>query len=135
MSEPEMVAGVDIAPFAKCSKGPYGGGMSQSQYWVTFPDAYPETQQSDSALVRAAFDADHGYIAQLRRVEALEAERRWVPVGERLPVDDSLVIASFINYGVMPVRFKYGKWFSSGFSLASPPTHWQYLPAPPEVTP
>ena len=75
----------------------------------------------------------------LQKVESLEAEnkrlreeRRWVPVGERLPEGLSLVLA-FINGEVMEATFVGGKGLAwqtdrGGFNA----THWQPLPPGPE---
>ncbi len=75
----------------------------------------------------------------LQKIESLEAEnnrlredRRWVPVGERLPEVGSLVLA-FINGEVMEATFVGGgglAWQTDrgGFNA----THWMPLPPGPE---
>ncbi len=66
------------------------------------------------------------------RLAELVEERRWVPVGERLPEVGSLVLA-FINGEVMEATFVGGgglAWQTDrgGFNA----THWQPLPPGPE---
>jgi hypothetical protein len=67
------------------------------------------------------------------RLAELVEERRWVPVGERLPEAGSLVLA-FINGEAMEATFCGGggrAWQTDrgGFSA----THWQPLPPGPEA--
>jgi len=70
-----------------------------------------------------------------QRLEELVEERRWVPVGERLPEVGSLVLG-FINGEVMEATFVGGgglAWQTDrgGFHA----THWQPLPPGPEAAP
>jgi len=53
-----------------------------------------------------------------QRIEELEQERRWIPVSERLPKHDEMVLG-----------FKNGK-VTTGFFLGA--SHWQPLPQPPK---
>ncbi len=77
----------------------------------------------------------------LQKVESLEAEnnrlrdeRRWAPVGERLPEDNVAVLAwGPCNGGAEMVWRKQGKWRLSYVGTHVPDvTHWMPLPPGPE---
>jgi len=70
------------------------------------------------------------------RIAELEAARRWIPVGERLPEENQQILSTdgkefYLDY--------YARWegkdnppcFCDGLSWAV--THWMPLPEPPEV--
>lgn len=70
------------------------------------------------------------------RIAELEEERRWIPVGERLPeldqdvlaiVDDRIVVGNFYE------DTEHGVYFSSGDDCMNVATHWMPLPKFPEV--
>ena len=86
----------------------------------------PEKNAEDDSL-KALVD----YIAEL------EAERRWIPVGERLPTEDGYYWALDIFKQEQKYKFVQGKWRDqSGMLveyLATRVTHWMPLPNPPEV--
>jgi len=72
----------------------------------------------------------------LAYVEELEAERRLIPVSERLPelnqdvfglVDGVIVVGSFYQ------DLEYGIYFSDGGSGMLVATHWTHMPELPEV--
>ena len=72
-----------------------------------------------------------------RRIAELEAERRWIPVGERLPeldqdvlaiVEDCIAIGHFYEEWGGDVYFS---WVEVGAMQVA--THWMPLPTPPEV--
>jgi hypothetical protein len=72
----------------------------------------------------------------LAYVEELEAERRLIPVSERLPelnqdvfglVDGVIVVGSFYQ------DLEYGIYFSDGGSGMLVATHWTYMPELPEA--
>jgi len=68
----------------------------------------------------------------IREIDRLREERRWVPVGERLPEVGSLVLA-FINGEIMETTFCGGgglAWQTDrrGFNA----THWMPMPPGPE---
>ena len=66
------------------------------------------------------------------RLETLVEERRWIPVGERLPEVGSLV-RGFINGESMEATFCGGRglaWQTNRGGLHA--THWQPLPPGPE---
>jgi hypothetical protein len=67
-------------------------------------------------------------------VAELEAERRWIPVSEKLPelnqdvlalVDDEIVCGSFYQ------DWEHGIYFSDGRNCMLVATHWMPLPEPP----
>jgi hypothetical protein len=70
-------------------------------------------------------------------IQRLRAERRWIPVSERLPEPDSDGLAEAVlvvtDSGVRVGR--YGDRWHFGIGQAcDEPTHWMPLPEPPEVT-
>jgi hypothetical protein len=60
----------------------------------------------------------------------LEAERRWIPVGERLPEEKQNVLA--LDRTGTAYHWEYSKCLSNIF--VSDYTHWMPLPKPPEVS-
>ena len=75
------------------------------------------------------------------RIAELEAERRWIPVGERLPEDRVTILAAFNNREILTAKYyKYYEGFGSvenywrieGWHSGNV-THWMPLPEPPEV--
>ena len=76
------------------------------------------------------------------RIAELEAERRWIPVSERLPEEDVRVL--LYSHGVTAVtavgwirKFEpdISEWecWDDKWSSWDTPTHWMPLPNPPEV--
>ena len=70
------------------------------------------------------------------RIAELEAERRWIPVSERLPEAETRVLAATPT-GYMEVDWRFSEpiidcGFANFFSLDNV-THWMPLPLPPEV--
>ena len=66
-----------------------------------------------------------------QRIADLEAERRWIPVGERLPKDGLVVLVMNDRVGVKSIaisRRDVGYWNNVRFET----THWMPLPAQPE---
>ena len=88
---------------------------------------------SDCDSLRRENDMNHDLIRKLREeIRVLREDRRWIPVGERLPEVGSLVLA-FINGDIMEATFCGGgglAWQTDrgGFHA----THWQPLPPGPE---
>jgi hypothetical protein len=70
------------------------------------------------------------------RLETLVEERRWIPVGERLPTHPRAVIANTpLAYGPTEAWFYKRKWCDfRGEHLEHPVTHWREMPPGPEVT-
>jgi len=67
-----------------------------------------------------------GYLA---RIAELEAERRWIPVSERLPEEKQSVLA--LDRTGTAYHWEYSKCLSNMF--IGDYTHWMPLPEPPEV--
>ena len=65
----------------------------------------------------------------LNRIAELEAERRWIPVGERLPEEKQSVLA--LDRTGTAYHWEYSKCLSNIF--VGYYTHWMPLPEPPEV--
>ena len=75
------------------------------------------------------------------RIAELEAERRWIPVSERLPEDmtevlvlHGLCVTTAKYYHYCGLLSKHGWYQIDGMKLGvSWATHWMPLPEPPEV--
>lgn len=69
------------------------------------------------------------------RIAELEAERRWIPVGERLPEPYTRVLAC-IKSGYMEVDYMYSEPIVdvgiADFNSLDNVTHWMPLPPSPE---
>ena len=68
-------------------------------------------------------------------IARLREERRWIPVGERLPADNVAVLCWVDGCGAEMVWREKGQWFLSfaGYPISdSTYTHWQPLPPGPE---
>ena len=63
------------------------------------------------------------------RIAELEAERRWIPVSERLPKEKQSVLA--LDRTGTAYHWEYSKCLSNIF--VGYYTHWMPLPEPPEV--
>lgn len=63
------------------------------------------------------------------RIAELEAERRWIPVGERLPEEKQNVLA--LDKTGTAYHWEYSRSLSNIF--VGYYTHWMPLPKPPEV--
>ena len=85
--------------------------------------------QLDDNWLADMVEIAHDEIARLRE------ERRWVPVGERLPADNVAVLCWVDGCGAEMVWRKKGQWFLSfaGYPISDfTYTHWQPLPPGPE---
>ena len=88
------------------------------------------------AELEAELDAaDACAIAQDGRIAELEAARRWVPVGERLPEKrgEYLVRSHYRDDTFIAICEYDPDLIGSGWRTVSWVTHWQPLPAAPEV--
>ena len=66
-------------------------------------------------------------------IARLREERRWVSVGERLPLNSRAVIANVPSaYGPQEASFRDGKWYDGFGVTRHPVTHWMPLPPGPE---
>ena len=92
--------------------------------------AYPEVLCDGEVLVSTARVADH-LIANGVTIQ------KWIPVSERLPEDDSDVLA-YLRIGeegrIYPANYAKGMWFDCIFntSATETTTHWLPLPEPPK---
>jgi Protein of unknown function (DUF551) len=71
-----------------------------------------------------------------KRLAELVEERRWIPVGERLPPDNVAVLCWVDGCGAEMVWREKGQWFLSfaGWGISDfTYTHWRPLPPGPEV--
>jgi hypothetical protein len=65
--------------------------------------------------------------------------QKWIPVSERLPEDDSDVLA-YLRIGeegrIYPANYAKGMWFDCIFNTpaTNTTTHWMPLPEPPGVS-
>ena len=81
------------------------------------------------------FTPDSMQIAKLKQcIAELEAERRWIPVSERLP-EECVYVQVTDGKDVFQAKMylKYGKpkWVWQGYEVDNV-THWQSLPNPPQ---
>jgi hypothetical protein len=68
------------------------------------------------------------------RIEELEAERRWIPVSERLPENGERVLVRMSNFYIVIACYFYknGYWKNDSGQEIFIVTHWQPLPQPPK---
>lgn len=97
------------------------------------------------AELRKSWRPNKGYpvrgetlIDMLDEIERLQSENRWIPVSERLPEDNTLVIAVHKfgdSQNVFPSWFRNSKFHYQAemiYECEDPVTHWRPLPQPPE---
>lgn len=65
-------------------------------------------------------------------IAELEAERRWIPVSERLPEKDGYYLVSDDHDGVLSCEFMTGRRFQPLWEVPGV-LYWMPLPEPPEV--
>ena len=86
--------------------------------------------------IRANFEALQAELDAARaRIAELEAARRWVPVGERLPEKrgEYLVRSHYRDDTFIAICEYDPDLIGSGWRTVSWVTHWQPLPAAPEA--
>jgi hypothetical protein len=105
-----------------------------------------ERRSDDATLIEAVrilsrtITTDDGVIPAClaevaQRLEELVDERRWVPVGERLPSDNVAVLCWVDGSGAEMCWREKGAWYLSfaGYGVSDCTyTHWQPLPPGPE---
>jgi hypothetical protein len=70
---------------------------------------------------------------QAKRIEELEQERRWIPVGERLPEDSRIYDVAIADYEYSWTgTCVFGKWIGESGKAILGVTHWKYRPQPPK---
>ena len=70
---------------------------------------------------------------QAKRIAELEAERRWIPVGERLPEDTMIYDVAIADYEYSWTgSCVFGKWIGESGKAILGVTHWKYRHQPPE---
>jgi len=86
-------------------------------------------------------DSDPAYVqCLLDEIERLQNERRWIPVSEELPECNCNVLALLDDCTVIMCNYTTngaGAFFDPDVRAVSDnfieyPTHWMYLPEPPE---
>lgn len=76
------------------------------------------------------------------RIAELEAERKWIPVSERLPEDRATILAAFKNREILTATYykhyeAFGgveNWWDIEGWHSGNVTHWMPLPEPPNDT-
>ena len=71
-------------------------------------------------------------------INRLRSERRWIPVGERLPeIDERVMVGNatdgWVTVGSRHLTGAYHHWDGDDHEELCEPTHWMPIPAPPEV--
>jgi hypothetical protein len=96
---------------------------------VGFSSVSPEAGDSASLLHRVV-------MAAADEIEHLRNERRWIPVGERLPDEYDVVMVGWAGRRDIGKGYLLnGKWHDPLVCKpdVNPPTHWMPLPEPPQV--
>jgi len=129
-----IVAACELADLAKARRG-YEDTMQAKEditdvvtvlRGVGFSSVSPEAGDSASLLHRVV-------MAAADEIEHLRNERRWIPVGERLPEIDENVLAC--HSGEVGISHRYvDGWYWDVDEWHKPftPSHWMPLPEPPQ---
>lgn len=70
-----------------------------------------------------------------KRIAELEESRRWISVNERLPEEDTAVLAYWFNPAAIEMAYFYSsdEWLDSQGICMTTPSYWMPLPAPPTL--
>ena len=86
----------------------------------------------DKALSKIA-DLEHENFLLKARIAELEAQQRWIPVGERLPDTNANVMVNASNEQLIgSYHSKHGIWYIPSVDRPKV-SHWMPLPEPPIV--
>ena len=120
----------------KLKQCPFCGGEAELCYSEvdTFCRKCNVIQETEMWNTRPIEDALNARIAELEdalnaRIAELEAERRWIPVSERLPEEKQSVLA--LDRTGTAYHWEYSRSLSNIF--VSDYTHWMPLPGMPEA--
>ena len=94
------------------------------------------SQSRDEHSEDCAYIHPHCLIDGLvKEIARLREERRWIPVGERLPDEPRRMLAFVPSvYGPQVAFVSNGKWQDgTEYSIGGRVTHWQPLPPGPEA--
>ena len=141
---PELSQATTIAREALQERGKFiWTEQSVGEYWVTkldiLQDQYDALEKDYADVCQKRLEAADVFSRQIIELESenakLEAERRWIPVSERLPEDGEVVwLWDGNNLGMGYYLVLSGCFMDRDTPLRRiKPTHWMSLPTPPEV--
>lgn len=142
---PELSQATTIAREALQERGKFiWTEQSVGEYWVTkldiLQDQYDTLEKDYADVCQKRLEAADVFSRQIIELESenaeLEAERRWIPVSERLPEDGDFVLGWGTDEIIEVLEFctEYGDncfYNIAGDTISI--THWMPLPEPPEV--
>ena len=99
-------------------------------YWTARADLSRPNNLNDPAHIKASeYGADYSYYNDA--LNALENQPKWISVEERLPEENTSVIAAFEDGHVFQALYAYDGW-DLWEGCTGKITHWMPLPEPPE---